>query len=282
MTTSPFRRSPGLPRGLFGRSADPAGRLYLLPAGIVAGEAADAAVIAGTGWPLGGGPLAFTAAALVWRDDGQAWIATVPFAELAAWTDGEDPDLGRHVGRLVQRIGAPRPPWAGLAVDRPLVMGIVNATPDSFSDGGEFLAPDAAVAHGLALAAAGADIIDVGGESTRPGAAPVSEDEELRRVLPVVGALAERGLVVSIDTRHARVMEAATAAGARIINDIAGLAGPGALAAAARSGAALCVMHMQGEPGTMLDAPRYDCAPLDVYDVLAERIADSILRRSAA
>jgi dihydropteroate synthase len=155
-------------------------------------------------------------------------------------------------------------------------MGIVNATPDSFSDGGDNYNPQTAIDTALAMVEAGAHIIDVGGESTRPGSAPVSPDEEGARVLPVVSALAAKGIVVSIDTRHAKVMTAATEAGALIINDVAALREPGALEAAARSKAAICLMHMLGEPGTMQNDPTYACAPLDVYDFLAERIAACI------
>jgi dihydropteroate synthase len=174
---------------------------------------------------------------------------------------------------LCQRISAPRPGWAGLSMDRPRLMGILNVTPDSFSDGGTFLNEASAIAHGVAMAEAGADIIDVGGESTRPGAAPIGTGEEIRRVLPVVRALAERGIVVSLDTRHAPVMEAGLAAGAAIINDITALSGdPAALAVVARSDCAIVLMHMRGEPATMQVEPRYDCAPLDVFDFLAERL----------
>ena len=125
----------------------------------------------------------------------------------------------------------------------PVVMGILNVTPDSFSDGGEFADPGRALEHGLRMAADGAHIIDVGGESTRPGAEEVSEEEELRRVVPVVGALASRGLAVSVDTSRASVMEAALAAGACILNDVRAFSMPGALKAAARSGAGVVIMH---------------------------------------
>ena len=125
---------------------------------------------------------------------------------------------------------------------------------------------------GLAMAGAGADIIDVGGESTRPGAEAVSPDEEIRRVVPVIRDLAERGLCVSVDTRHAAVMAAALAAGARIVNDIAALADPGAVAVVRDAGAAAVLMHMQGEPRTMQSAPSYAYAPLDVYDGLKGRL----------
>ena len=141
----------------------------------------------------------------------------------------------------------------------PLVMGVVNVTPDSFSDGGRFLDLDAAVEHGLALGREGAAWVDVGGESTRPGAAPVGIDEELRRVVPVVEALAEEGVAVSIDTRHPEVAEAAIAAGATLLNDVSASLHE----VAARHGVGWVAMHMQGDPRTMQRAPHYD-------DVVAE------------
>lgn len=273
MTVTPaFRRAAGLPRGLDWSAAPLDGRLYLLPAGIVAGEVAAAAVVSGNGWPIGDGALAFTLGAVVLRDGATVWVATASYAELVEWSEGEGEDVARHLGRLVRRIGARRGPWAGLEMDRPLVMGIVNTTPDSFSDGGRHFDPQTAIANALDMAAAGADIVDVGGESTRPGAAPVMIDEELARVLPVVRALAQKGIVVSIDTRHAPVMAAAVTAGARIINDVTALEGEGSLEVAARTGAALCLMHMQGKPQTMQSDPVYGCAPLDIYDYLADRI----------
>ncbi|WP_242442794.1 dihydropteroate synthase [Magnetospirillum sp. 15-1] len=269
--SSAFTRSPALPRG-FDVSG---GGLHLLPAGLVWGEQAAAAVIAGNGWPLADGWAAFTALGVVTRRAaGGADLAVASFAEVVDWAEGEDPALARLVAETVHRMGAKRKPWGGLDMDRPRIMGIVNVTPDSFSDGGEAFETEAAVARGLALAEAGAEIIDVGGESTRPGADPVSPEEETRRVRPVVHALAERGLCVSIDTRHARVMAAAVEAGARIINDVTALLGdPDSLKVAARSGADLCLMHMQGDdPRTMQAAPVYACAPLDVFDHLAERV----------
>lgn len=272
--SSAFRRSPAPPRGFVLEGADLERRLYLLPLGLVSGEAAAAAVISGQGWPLAEGILSFTAAGVAWREGGEgAWLSVLSYAELVDWAEGEGEELARHVGRLVRRLGRERASWAGLSMDRPRIMGIVNATPDSFSDGGERLDPAVAVAAGLDMVAAGADIIDVGGESTRPGAPEVSDEEELARVLPVVRGLAEKGVTVSIDTRHARVMGAAVEAGAAIINDVTALEGAGSLEVAARSGAALCLMHMQGEPQTMQADPRYDCAPLDVYDYLAARVA---------
>ncbi|HTH16396.1 MAG TPA: dihydropteroate synthase [Magnetospirillum sp.] len=266
---SAFRRSSGLPRGLDWENTG----FYLLPTGLVAGEQAAAAIVSGNGWPVAEAGLAFTAGAVIVREGRGAWLSLAPYAELVDWAEGEGEEMARRLGRLVRRIGARRAPWAGLALERPLVMGIVNTTPDSFSDGGRNLDSGTAVANALAMVEAGADIVDVGGESTRPGSAPVSRDEELARVLPVVRALAEKGVTVSIDTRHAAVMEAAMAAGAKIINDVTALEGDGSLAVAARTGAAVCIMHMQGQPQTMQDNPTYDCAPLDIYDYLAGRIA---------
>ncbi|MCX7670035.1 MAG: dihydropteroate synthase, partial [Anaerolineae bacterium] len=134
-------------------------------------------------------------------------------------------------------------------------MGIVNVTPDSFSDGGQFATHEAAIAHGEQLAAEGADILDVGGESTRPGATPPSVAEELRRVLPVVAALAARGHCVSVDTRRPEVMREALAAGAAIVNDVAALRAPGAIEAVAASDCGIILMHMQGTPETMQHSP---------------------------
>ena len=172
------------------------------------------------------------------------------------------------------RLTSSRADFAGLALDRPRIMGVVNVTPDSFSDGGDFAEGAAAIEHGLALREAGAEILDVGGESTRPGAAPISIAEELRRVIPVVRALAAAGAVVSIDTRHARVMGEAIAAGAAIVNDITALTGdPASLDLLVRSGASVVLMHMRGEPRSMQTNPVYEDAPLEIRDFLAERVA---------
>ena len=160
-----------------------------------------------------------------------------------------------------------------LKLDVPRVMGIVNVTPDSFSDGGLHDSTEAAVAHGLRLAAEGADLLDVGGESTRPGADEVGLDEELARVVPVIKRLvAETSLPVSVDTSKPEVMRAAVAAGAGMINDVCALRREGALDAAAAAGVPVVLMHMQGEPRSMQDAPAYDDLVADVHRFLAERI----------
>jgi dihydropteroate synthase len=161
-----------------------------------------------------------------------------------------------------------------LDLDRPVVMGVVNVTPDSFSDGGRFADADAAVAAAERMAADGAALVDVGGESTRPGSAPVDEAEELRRVMPVIERLAGRlPIPVSIDTRKPGVMRRAVEAGASLVNDVGALRAPGAIEAVAGSGAAVCLMHMQGEPGTMQDAPRYADVVTEVREFLRRRVA---------
>lgn len=161
-----------------------------------------------------------------------------------------------------------------LDLSAPAVMGILNVTPDSFSDGGRFTERDAALRQAERMLADGAAIIDVGGESTRPGAAPVSEQQELDRVLPVVEALAgELGALVSVDTSTAAVIRDAAAAGAGMINDVRALRRPGALEAAADSGLPVCLMHMLGEPGNMQDDPRYQDVTAEVIDFLRQRIA---------
>lgn len=251
----PIVGSPALPRGFLSAGETAAGRVYLNPLG------------------LGGMlPLPQLCEVLVrYRDRVEITVASP--AEVGDWAAREGAGVAAHVGRILEHWRHPPRGFAGLGLDRPLIMGIVNVTPDSFSDAGETLAPEAAVARGLQLREQGADIVDVGGESTRPGASPVAPAEELARVLPVVAGLAREGVVVSIDTRHAAVMAAALDAGARIVNDVTALAGdPDAPKAAARA-AGVVLMHMQGEPATMQRDPRYGAAPLDVHDRLAERLA---------
>jgi len=160
-----------------------------------------------------------------------------------------------------------------LPLERPLVMGVVNVTPDSFSDGGRHDTVDAAIAHARRLIAEGADLIDIGGESTRPGAAAVAPEEEIARVVPVLDALRDCGVPLSVDTRHPSTMRAAIEHGADMINDIAALRAPGAIDAVRDSHCAVCLMHMQGEPATMQQAPAYDEVVSEVGQFLDERVA---------
>lgn len=162
-----------------------------------------------------------------------------------------------------------------LTLDRPLIMGVINVTPDSFSDGGLYLSTAAAAAHARQLIAEGADLLDVGGESTRPGAAPVTLEEERRRVLPVLEALADAGLPLSVDTQKPELMREAVAAGAAMINDVNGFQAPGALDAVAGSDCAICIMHKQGDPQTMQQAPQYADVVVEVRDYLMQRIGSA-------
>jgi dihydropteroate synthase len=249
-------------------------RSWLRPVGLLGATAARAAIHEGIAAPLAGGPSAFTMIEVLARRPSDDVIAALgSLRDLAAWAQRQEARVRDRISTQLDRLTGRRAAWAGLALDRPLIMGIVNVTPDSFSDGGDFASPDLAIAQGRALLAAGADILDVGGESTRPRATPVAPDDESRRVLPVVRALAAGGAVVSIDTRHAAVMAAAVAAGARIINDVSALSGdPDSAAIAARTQAPVVLMHMQGDPQTMQDDPTYALASLDIVDYLAGRI----------
>jgi dihydropteroate synthase len=162
-----------------------------------------------------------------------------------------------------------------LSLEQPLVMGVVNVTPDSFSDGGQHFDTGRSVEHGRRLIEEGADLLDIGGESTRPGAAPVDLAEERRRVLPVLKALAGGKVPMSVDTRKPELMREAIAAGADMVNDVGALAAPAALEAVAASRAAVCLMHMRGEPATMQTDPSYRDVVREVRDYLAGRIAEA-------
>jgi dihydropteroate synthase len=254
--------------------AGPEARVYLLPSGLMAGGAAEALLAERWAHRIAGGPIAMTACAVrLRRPEGpaQEFAATIP--DLLSWIASGSP--AAYQGRvLLERIAAPRTGWA----DRPRLMGIVNVTPDSFSDGGAYLDPAAALAHCEALVEAGADILDIGGESTRPGATPVPPEEEIARVLPVLEGLRARrdrlpGVAISIDTRRAAVMWAALGVGVDIINDVSALTGDrDSLGVAAASEACIAIMHMQGTPETMNVAPSYDDVALDVFDFLAARV----------
>ncbi|HVA14715.1 MAG TPA: dihydropteroate synthase [Stellaceae bacterium] len=250
----------------------PADGLWLRPEGLLTGSAARMALADGAALPLAGSATVFTLVEVIARQAQGIATALAPLRRLQLWADRQDPARRARVATQLARTSAKRERWAGLALDHPLVMGIVNATPDSFYLGSG-ADPQAAIALGRAMIEAGADLLDIGAESTRPGAAPVSEQEELRRLEPVVRGLAATGAVLSVDTRHARVMSAALAWGARVINDVSALEGDGSLEVAARSSAPVVLMHMRGEPGTMQRDPSYALASIDIADYLAARIA---------
>ena len=177
------------------------------------------------------------------------------------------PHSSPHTPRAVLQLGR-----FSLTLERPLIMGVVNVTPDSFSDGGRFFVTQQALEHARVLIEEGADILDIGGESSRPGAEPVGLDEELRRVMPVLEQLAQMPVPVSVDTCKPDVMRRAIAAGAAMVNDINALREPGALEAVAQSQAAVCLMHMQGEPRSMQRDPQYEDVVADVTAFLAQRV----------
>lgn len=240
---------------------------WLEPLAMLQGAAAADAVAAGCARWLAGGPLAFC---LVRRLDSGAIVPVADAPEVA-----------------LSRLTAPVPSWARLPVGRPAIMGIVNVTPDSFSDGGQHATADAAIAAGRAMVAAGADILDVGGESTRPGALPTLPHEEQARVLPVIRALAGEGLIVSVDTRNAATMEAALDAGACIVNDVSALThDPDAAALVAAWRCPVVLMHMRGSPGNMQSLTGYDDVARDVAGELALRLAAAeqagIMRQNVA
>ena len=245
--------------------------IYVRPLGLFPSRPqVDAGEVWG-GLPLAGGPLAFSALEVIERVGRGAERRVISLSDLF------ERDWGRHTltaSDLIENLRQPRGRLAGLSMDRTRIMGIVNVTPDSFSDGGRHDGASAAIAHALQLAAEGADILDIGGESTRPGSDAVGLDEELRRVIPVIeGLRGKTDKLISIDTRKAAVMREAARAGADILNDVSALThDPEALSVAADLGLPVMLMHAQGDPKTMNDNPQYSDVSLDVFDFLEARI----------
>jgi dihydropteroate synthase len=237
--------------------------LYLRPLSLLYGPDARRAIDAREGGALGGSDfIGFTQVELIEREHGRIRRRAVSYKQAQA-----------HADKL-RLIESPRPDVAGLAFGRPKLMGIINITPDSFSDGGCLAGPAEAIAHGIRLAEEGADVLDIGGESTRPGSDSVPASVEAERVIPVIRALAAKEHRLSIDTRKAILMRDALSAGAAIINDVSALAfDPESLATAAELGCPVVLMHAKGDPKTMQDNPVYDDVALDVFDMLAGRIA---------
>jgi dihydropteroate synthase len=249
--------------------------LYLRPVGLFHRGGAptdDGQARSLSGLELCGGPLAFSSVEVCERGPGGQ-----VFRHIVALSDIFERDWGRHTlaaSDLIEGLRQPRPRVAGLSLERPRIMGIVNVTPDSFSDGGKWYDPTTAINHALRLADEGADILDIGGESTRPGSDAVPLEQELKRVLPVLEGLRSRtDKLISIDTRKAEVMRQAAAAGADILNDVSALThDPAALETAAETGLPVMLMHAQGDPKTMNDDPQYSDVVLDVFDFLEQRV----------
>ncbi|MBA2127073.1 dihydropteroate synthase [Hyphomicrobium methylovorum] len=223
------------------------------------------------GLPLAGGQLSFAALDVLTRGSPNTTRRTIVLG------DAFSGDWGREAlaaADILQELSEQRPRFAGMSLDRPRIMGIVNVTPDSFSDGGQFSSTEAAIAHGLKLVEHGADILDIGGESTRPKSDAVAVDDELRRVIPVIeGLRARTDAVISVDTRKSEVMKRAAEAGADILNDVSAFThDPEALSVAVETGLPVILMHAQGDPKTMNDDPKYDDVVLDVFDYLEGRI----------
>jgi dihydropteroate synthase len=244
---------------------------YVRPIGLFPAPS-EAEEDAWSGLPLAGQRLRFATVEIAERDGARVK------RRIASLGDAIERDWGRGTltaAQDLEAITAPRARIAGLALDRPRIMGIINVTPDSFSDGGLHASAQAAIAHGLQLAEEGADILDIGGESTRPGAAYVPAEEELARVIPVIeGLRARSGVRISVDTRKAAVMRQAAAVGADILNDVSALThDPDSMRVAADSGLPVILMHAQGDPRTMNDNPQYSDVVLDVFDYLEGRIA---------
>lgn len=267
-------RKAALGRGLLPSGA----RIRLRPEGILRGDSATRLVEDGIARPLAGGPAAFASVEIIARSDSAIHLlGPVPVAEAESWAVQEG--LGDGFSAELDTLTAARPPLCGLPQDRPLVMGIVNVTPDSFSDGGDFADCDVAIDHAFELLMQGADILDIGGESTRPGADPVPVEEELRRVVPVIEGIRRRAgakrPVISVDSRRPAVMRAALAAGADIINDVTGLKDPESRRVAADAGVPVMLMHMRGEPQSMQSEAVYDFSPLEVLEELETRVLDA-------
>lgn len=221
---------------------------------------------------LAGGWRQFSHVDVVQRSDDNSYAARRMHVDAML---AEADDRNKAVA-AIENLTASRADFAGLSMHTPQIMGILNVTPDSFSDGGQHNAPAKAIAAGAGMQAAGASIIDIGGESTRPGAEPITRNQELARILPPITGLAKSGALVSVDTRHANVMTRATKAGAAIINDVGGLRGDGALAAASDSGMPVIIMHMQGTPESMQNDPHYGFAPVEIYEFLESRIMAAV------
>ena len=207
------------------------------------------------------------------RSDG-LFAARIDTASVDDWAERLPEPAARRLVTLVGRLRSPPRSFAGLGLEEPRVMGIINTTPDSFSDAGRALDPHDAMAQGEVMREAGAAILDIGGESTRPGAEPVDWRVEMARVLPVITHLAGTGALVSVDSRKAEVMRAAIAAGAAIVNDVSALThDPSSMDVVAGAGVPVILMHAQGDPRTMQEAPSYDHVSLDIHDYLESRIA---------
>ena len=246
------------------------GKIYLRPLGFLYGQQAYAGIEDGLALPLAGGAIAFTNVELIQGGPkkSKAYMFSVP-----ALSQAGDPDLRARLDQVIQ----PRPPFAGLDLSRSSLMGIVNVTPDSFSDGGLYDKTEGAVTHAAELKKDGAAIVDIGGESTRPGSGTVAVEDELARVIPVLEGLKGSGAVISIDTRKGEVARAAAKAGAKILNDVSAFThDPDSMQVAVDTGLDVVLMHAQGEPKTMQDNPTYDDLISEILNFLKDAITRAV------
>lgn len=250
-------------------------KVYFRPVGAIGpvqGNASNSALLSPTGLRFVGG--------IVYHRKDRHYVSSeyISLDVLRSQLDDCSEDVRSQLKRQLEMLERPLSPIKvrgelNRSFSKPLLMGVLNVTPDSFSDGGRFNDTNAAIRRGRQMISEGANIIDVGGESTRPGAKPVWEGDEAARVIPVIEGLAREGALISIDTRRASVMEKAIQAGAHIINDVSALShDPESLNVAARSGLPVVLMHAQGDPQTMQDNPEYHHVLLDIYDYLAQRV----------
>lgn len=249
-------------------------KIYIQPLGILRGCVASGAVKSGHALWLAGGPLAFNMVKVIFRQTGARYEEVlVPIFKLDQFASGLSAIQQQKVSVLFRKISDARPAMGPLEWGWPLLQGIVNVTPDSFSDGGQYNSPGLAIDHARSLIRAGADIIDIGGESTRPGSSRVTVDEELDRVMPVIEGLSDISVPISIDTRSRQVMECALKAGAGIINDVSALSHDNhALEYMSGQDCPVILMHALNSPDTMQNNPQYDDVLLDVYDYLEKRL----------
>ena len=226
--------------------------------------------------PLAGGPYGFSQVDVINRINDRVTVCRIAAHDVLALAAAAGDEAEARAKLTLHRLTRPRKPYAGLDMTKFHVMGIINTTPDSFSDGGDHWAAETALASAKQMVADGAAILDIGGESTRPGAEPVSHDEECRRILLVIETLSAAGHLVSADTRHTKVMTEALGHGAQIINDVGGLRAEGAVELIAEKDVPAMIMHMQGEPGNMQKNPQYNDAPTDIFDWLEGRIHTAV------
>ena len=249
------------------------GVFYLIPLGVIYNYNSENLVKNKLALPLVNKRFSFCSVKLVINSSNKYYSFFSSVGDMFKWLEGEDCLIKNEIYSIFNNLNNSPNTYCGLKIDKPLIMGILNVTPDSFSDGGRYNDFDSAVRHSQNLIDAGASIIDVGGESTRPGAIPVDPSVEQERIIPIVKVLSEKGITVSVDTMHASTMDLALNSGASIINDISALSNDkDSVQVIKKNKAFVIMMHMQGKPLSMQESPSYGFAEIDVYNFLKSRI----------